>query len=556
MANRGTRYLSIDSALKHKSTKLPFPFVIGHDCSIPFKNEDGVECVRKREFYAFNDVNEFLEIRYMYPHAHEMVLDRGTHLQDGRIAFDFDIEEYYYRNVTLLHKKKSSQPQIDSTGTESGYVAPSFELDVEKVVLLTLKKYYQDVDSKKIKFVWMGSKNDKKFSRHLILVGCRMKDDWATQLQSFYSLFRYEAYLSQLFYYFPNIDKLLDNQLAKRNSSLRMCGSKKMKEGAQPLVVMVRNKDNRKLFMPDVLGVSLDRNCIPKMINNQNIECDVSFYDTMIQNLDKTTVMKEQKIPSQKLDLSKIMKLKDEIDEEVEEEDDDIILKKVEDNKNTVNAKEKKRLLKNIPQLRKALEEMDKSSNNDVTINDNDLEIISELDGCFEYRETKGNKIFLNRICSGPCMISGFVHDSDGAYLKVYDNEMIIFYCFRGCTNSQGFAGLIVRKGNGEYTKKQPTKEESMTYLLTLHKEKQNIEEIEKEKEGEDSDEEEEKLIQQMKEAMNNFKKDRKKNKQRGKERRENNKTKRVERHKDMYEGVKFKDEATDVLSSWLSRHN
>lgn len=559
MVDRGTKYLSIDNALKFKSNKLSFPFIIGHDCNIPFKNDKGEDCIRNREFYAFNSVDEFLNIRYLYPHSHEMILDRATNTQDGRIAFDFDIEEHYFRSNGIIHKKDANL-LIDSTGTESGYVAPSFELDIEKVIIITLKKYYEEVDIKKIRFIWLGCKNKKKFSRHLIIIGTRMKDDWATQLKSFYALFRYEAYLSNLFYYIPNIDKLIDGQLPKKCSSLRMCGSKKLVEGANPLVGMVRMKENRRLFMPDYLDVKLDRNGIPKVSDNKNLECDMVFFDTLIQNFDPNTVMKEQKIPSQRLNLSKVMKLRDDIDEEAEEEEEsnnnielEIFTKK--ETKKRINPLEKKRLLRNIPQLTKALEEMSKQNTN-VTITDDDLDIISELDGCFEYRETKGNSIYLKRICSGPCMISGVIHDKEHAVLNVREDGMVTFYCFRGCVNSLGYPGLIIRNGNGQQIqKRQPTKEESIKYILNLQKEKTKLEEKEEEEEDNIKNEEEEELKQQMKEAMNNFRKQQKKNKERGKERRDNNKTRRIETHKEMLDGIKFKQEATDVLTSWLNRN-
>lgn len=553
----GVKYTSIDKALLFNSTKLPFPFVIGHECNIPFKNEEGKECVRKREFYAFHSVEDFLGERYLYPHAHEMVLDRGTQLQDGRIVFDFDVSEFYFRNAGIVTKNSKLGPQIDSTGTASGYVAPSFELDIEKIILVTLKNYYAEVDIKKLKFVWLGSKNPIKFSRHLIIVGTRMKDDWATQLQSFYALFRYEAYLSGLFYYFPNMDKLIDGQVPKKNASLRLCGAKKMKEGSQPLVAMIRVKDNRRLFMPEYLGITVDRNCIPKIKDNPNLECDVSFHDTMIQNFDKKSIMTEQTIPMQRLNLAKVMQLRDIVFEEAEEdEEENIILKKKENDKDRVTIQERKRLLRNIPQLRKALEDTEKGLNSNVIITEHDLELISELDDCFEYRETKGDKIFLNRVASGPCMISGYVHDSEHACLQVKEDESVIFYCFRGCTNSQGYPGLIIRKGTGEYTRKQPTKDESLFYLLNMQKEqREQEEEDEEEEDDKDKDEEEEKLKKQMKEAMNNFRKQQKKNKQKGLERRKENKTIRVETHKDMFAGIKFKQEATDVISDWMKRH-
>ena len=346
--NNGVSYYNLEAAVSHKSRTSPFPFIIGHECNVPYRDKDGKECVRTREYFAFDSIDTFLEERYLYQNSHEMIVKRGTLPQAGRIIFDFDVEERHYDMFLLLGRTGNSSPQKDSTGTASGYVSPNFELDIERVIKTTLRRYYTGVDINKITFVWLGCKNEKKFSRHLVLVGTLMKDEWDLQLQTFYSLFRYEAYISGLFNYITRIEtKLFDGQVARKNGSMRLCGAKKLKVGSNIFVTMIRLNDTGKLVMPDVMGLTVDRNGLAQVGKNTNMITPRSFYDTTVQVLNKETMRIEQSIPMTKLALDVVYSLKESLVEDAEE---DI---------NKVDPK-KKELLKYIPQLRRALEDMDK----------------------------------------------------------------------------------------------------------------------------------------------------------------------------------------------------
>src|SRR6185369_3934771 len=128
------KYYRLESALQHKSSTLPFPFVIAHECCNKYVDEDGNEGIRTREYYAFDSVDHYLENKLKYPHAHEVIYARNGINEEGRLIFDFDIEDKLYKG---------------------DYVAPTFKKDVERAVRDTFKTYYKDVDIGKMRFVWL-----------------------------------------------------------------------------------------------------------------------------------------------------------------------------------------------------------------------------------------------------------------------------------------------------------------------------------------------------------------------------------------------------------------
>lgn len=528
----GISYYTLEAAVAHKSKTSPFPFIIGHECNVPYRDKDGKECVRTREYYAFDSIDTFLEERYLYQHSHEMVVNRGTLPQAGRIVFDFDVEEKYYETFLLLGRRNVISPQKDSTGTNSGFVSPNFELDVERVIKTTLKRYYTDVDINRISFIWLGCKNEKKFSRHLILVGSLMKDEWDLQLQTFYSLFRYEAYISGLFNYIINLEtKLFDGQIARKNGSVRLCGAKKMKPGANPFVTMIRLNDTGKILMPDVMGLTIDRNGLAQKGNNGNINVVSSFYDTTVQVLNREKIKVEQSIPMTKLALGVVFSLKESLLEDAGEDASQV------DNK-------KKELLKYIPQLRRALEDMDKENEEYTQATDEHMDYIDQLGGCYEYYKTDRDRILLNRISSGPCPVSGYTHDSAGGFIKLYNNGGIRFYCFRGCNNG-GKKGILLKKGE----EKEMTVEEAEEHLLNLERDRKELEE------EEERDEEDRRMKEQMKKALVDFEAEKKKHKKRGTVKRIEKREARLESHEQLTQGITFKKEAGDVLMNWMKSH-
>jgi hypothetical protein len=64
-------------------------FLIAHECNIPY---DGG--VRRREFFIFKNLEEYLSMSHLYPHSHELMhRDKEDGRVTGRLAFDFDFKE-------------------------------------------------------------------------------------------------------------------------------------------------------------------------------------------------------------------------------------------------------------------------------------------------------------------------------------------------------------------------------------------------------------------------------------------------------------------------------
>ena len=201
------QYYSLKQAKAHKSRTMPYAFVIAHECHEPYIDREGENKVRTRDFIAFDDVESFLAVRVSFPHSHEVIYDRFTSTQQGRLMFDFDFDEPWH-------------------GLKPHFVPPDFQHQIEQLIVATFDTYYQDVDTSKFVFIWLISDVVEKWSKHLIVKHAFFADDWRDQTQVFYQLMLGLAEDQDLFRL--STEKLIDAQVARTNATMRMCGSSKM----------------------------------------------------------------------------------------------------------------------------------------------------------------------------------------------------------------------------------------------------------------------------------------------------------------------------------------
>lgn len=201
----GKEFYSLNAAKQYKSKTRAYPFIIAHECYKPYTNKKtGESAVKTREFFAFNDIEEFLANRNSFPYAHEVIFDRISDKQQGRLVFDFDFDEPWH-------------------GLAPTYVPPDFQQNIEKLIITTFDEYYLDVDTKRLTFVWLKSNTTTKWSKHLVVKNAYFGYDWKEQIQIFYNLMLGIAHEKKIF----KLDtaKLIDIQVARTNATMRMCGS-------------------------------------------------------------------------------------------------------------------------------------------------------------------------------------------------------------------------------------------------------------------------------------------------------------------------------------------
>lgn len=422
------KYFKLDQALEYRSRVAPFPFIIAHECWEPFFDENGVQQYREREYYAFEDVETFLDRRHHYPHSHEVVANRGAHAQ-GRLVFDFDVEEKYWVNPDTKIRT---------------FVGPSFQADVEETIKKTLRRYYRDVDISRLRFVWLSSANPKKYSRHLIVNGVYFCNNWVAQLQTFYTLFRLTAYRDSTFTYIPH-DKLVDTQVARNKATMRTLHSSKMNRPSQPS------------SPPKPAGKALTVECVSMAVEvdegeevdeeeekkkvrkiwivkrGKEAEEDVTFYDTLICLYRQVDARKEQYVKDSQLLIDKVLALRP-----VDDVEDGI--------------------LKNIPQLKLALEAK-LYDHVDQELTEECLEYLEKLGDQYTVRECKEGMITLTRAEPGRCPISGKEHHSDGGYVTVSADGWVRFHCFRGCQDQHKKAYKVLGKKETAQSKEEVVKE-------------------------------------------------------------------------------------------------
>lgn len=156
-----------------------------------------------RYFTVFPNFKTFLAKREKYKHCHEIFIDHVNNKPNpaGRLVFDFDIKK----------------DEVDE-------IPDDFKDIIELTILDVIETYYDNVNTDIIEFVWSTSTNPKKFSKHLTVKNLYF-DDWISMCKIFYQLF---CIIWDQKYLWISSDKLIDFQIVRKNTSLRMVGSSKI----------------------------------------------------------------------------------------------------------------------------------------------------------------------------------------------------------------------------------------------------------------------------------------------------------------------------------------
>ena len=167
-----------------------------------------------RCYYTFPTASLFRKHRDMFPHCHELLVRHRDSTLDhnGRLVFDFDLPLQLPRDLRG---------------------------DIQSVIATTLERDYPDF-SGEYQYIWSETPNPKKTSWHLTVKGVFFRD-WVKESKIFYQLFqshwdkRYglsdlqkekRRKLGKVIW--PSSDELVDQQVIRKNASLRMVGSSKI----------------------------------------------------------------------------------------------------------------------------------------------------------------------------------------------------------------------------------------------------------------------------------------------------------------------------------------
>jgi hypothetical protein len=428
-----TRYYKLESAVQHRSQTRPFAFVIAHECKEPYTDaESGETRYRLRDYYAFDDVETYIKNILAFPHSHEVIYGRCGMKQEGRLIFDFDLTERLF---------------VLPDGSLD-FVSPTFREDVQRCILDTFETYYVGVDPSRLRFVWLRTPHPDKHSRHLIVDGALLTTDWVVQSQTFYALFRLVAYRSGLFSYLPfdpKIAWLLDSQVARANATFRMAHCSKLGKAVME-------------YEPHSVSTSSKASKIASTTIPVQPRYVYSFYDTLVQVYRREEAKREQRILDGALAIDKVLQLVTTLPE---------------------SSTEERLIIKNIPQLRRSLEEMERKENEaSLALTESCIDCLELLGGCYEVRASSEGRITLDRHSPGDCPLSGREHDREGGFIRVWPNGDATFHCFRRCKTSGGSESLLLRRGvelgdglGGGYPTlssalPHTTAEESLAFLL------------------------------------------------------------------------------------------
>lgn len=402
-------FFSLESAKRvFKSRTKPYPFLIAHECYEPYiDNLTKENKIRNRKFYAFDDIESFLYSRSMYPHAHEIVFNRFSEKQQGRLVFDFDYEESWHGIPKIVN------------GELEGFVPPDFHERFENLIKKTFQKFYVDVDVSRFDFIWLVSKkilqdetvdSTEKWSKHLIVKNAYFASNWKVQMQMFYQLLLTIAYDEKIFPEMLNLEKLVDVQVARSNATMRMCGSTKYGK-------------NNVLQLDKRSGIFGDSSM------GEQSHLQRSFYDTLIQLYRKEEIDGEQYIAENQLSHKELHAVPPEraISNEFFREAMKII---------------------NIDLNGPKIYSSETLTERQVALAIKCLEMYHELvkiPNPFQMKDVGGSRIDLKRTSPGKCLLSGRIHEHENAYMIVYMNEVRLF-CHRGCKlNGQNFIQIYVR---------------------------------------------------------------------------------------------------------------
>jgi hypothetical protein len=379
------RYYNLNEAKRYKSKTKPYPFLVAHECYEVYK-QNGETKERTREYIAFNDLDEFLSCRSSYPYAHEVIFDRFSDKQQGRLIFDFDFDTPWY-------------------GLRPQYVSPTFESDIQAIVIDVFKTYYIEIDTTRFKFVWLVSDTVDKWSKHLIVKNAFFSEDWKQQILVFYQLMLGHIETSYMTVVEDGVEKrvkrwrfgtretadLIDVQVARNNATMRMLGSSKMKG---------------------------------KVLHLDRAGEDFTFADSLVQLYRKEDILSEQHIQDRQLN----KKLLEEIYEGKQAQNKFLRQACVLANIDLTRIEQRSNVVVEQEQLNHIFEMFRKSNNA----------------GVFHVKDTTGSIINLVRNKPAVCVLSGKVHDHENAFLSIQENGKVYFHCRRGCVNDSGANSVCI----------------------------------------------------------------------------------------------------------------
>jgi hypothetical protein len=366
--------------------------------------DDGISihAHRHREFYVFHDIEHFLNLKQHYIYAHEIIrcpvsserdaLGNKIYLDEnsrGRLLFDIDLTE------PLPEVAWTANLNGAVRNTES-YVPPDFRYIFECLIRQTFIDYYVGVDIGKFVFVWQNSHSTTKLSLHLIVKNAFFSEHWTKQMRVFYALFRRTA----LKYGKESYMNAIDFAMARRNATFRMLGSSKF--GGNPLEIEHCHYQ----------GVDL-------LDYPQNAQ--ITMYDCLVGIYHHEQLLQEQLIELDSVNFNQI--------------ENELAAIRSSGKETETEKAFRKTIGRQFPSLNEEAAPVD--------VSDEDISRAVGIfqgwnDNIFSIRDQRGSVINLNRCRRGACPISGKVHDSENAYLKLRADGQMVFGCYRGCKNAHG----------------------------------------------------------------------------------------------------------------------
>nr|WBF70277.1 hypothetical protein [Megavirus caiporensis] len=313
---------------------------------------------KSRNYTVFNKFTTFLKKRHHYQYSHEILIDHNNYKnnsdidmirQSGRLMFDFDIK--YGEGIII---------PVD------------FKQQVENIVHKVIGKCFDNIDTQKIIFVWSSCQNSLKLSKHLTVKNLYFYD-WII-----YSRFFYQKFINiwNKTYSWIKGENVIDKQIVKKNTSMRMVGSYKI--------------GGNKLKFDSY---------------NHTLE------DSLIRIYRKKLMEKEQIVYQNNIKEKYINKY---ITQNNKSYSEIVITRKY------INAITS-----------------DRNTDDLTDIYNKIMEFVNiEAPGVFSIGNINGNYINLTRLKPHKCILSGKIHDNENAYIIIMHNYNIMdimFGCYRNC---------------------------------------------------------------------------------------------------------------------------
>lgn len=344
-----TRFFKLEEA-RNSDVDSDEPFIFAHDYFSKKQNKV------IKWYGVMESFDDFVDNIDDYPNANEMFTYHYKNNTDvsmnwGRLVFDFDIE-----------------------GDDIKKVPKDFKKQMEDVIIETIDKHYENIDVKKIEFVWSTSQNPDKYSKHLTLKNFYLCD-WIRMGVRFYD--QLTRIWQSCDRWIP-ADRLFDKQIIRKNGGLRFVGCSKYGK-------------NYKLVFDDP--------------NHTLRDSTIKIYDNQRK--------KEQTVY--------LFNLKDDYD-------DVDIGDSVRSIGSTVTNGKKRSTMINV---------IDTSKEFDTDIYQTALKFVDKLcKNTFEPLKISGSLISLKRITENKCPLSGRFHENENAYIIIsekIDKYLVYYGCHRGC---------------------------------------------------------------------------------------------------------------------------